>query len=183
MGGGTFQIEPDASSASYFHAVNALFPSVEPVKVLACQPPKNAGGSGWQIDAEYPRLAPTSKGRSLEDRQFRPSTVISRKSDLGDSIMTAIATAALASKPCSFTNLGVLRKQECERVHALRDELTKCKAQVTETGDTLELRPCSAADLGNAEIHTYHDHRMAMCFATLAFAVPGIKISDPSCVR
>merc|ERR1712151_239318 len=85
--------------------------------------------------------------------------------------------------PFSFTNLGVLRKQECERVHALRDELTKCKAQVTEIGDTLDLLPCEASSLGNAKICTYHDHRMAMCFATLGLAVSGIKIEDPSCVR
>eukprot|EP00966_Prymnesium_polylepis_P118694 2743748-Prymnesium_polylepis.1 len=59
-GGGTFQIEPDASSASYFYALNAMFPDVQPVRVLACQPPREAGGSGWQIDAEFPRLAPTA---------------------------------------------------------------------------------------------------------------------------
>ena len=58
--GGTFQIEPDASSASYFHAANALFPGVAPVRVMACQPPKADGGTGWQIDAEYPRLTPVA---------------------------------------------------------------------------------------------------------------------------
>jgi hypothetical protein len=36
---------------------------------------------------------------------------------------------------------------------------------------------------GNARISTYHDHRMAMCFATLGLALPGLKIEDPSCVR
>jgi len=128
-------------------------------------------------------LAPTSKGRSLEDRQFRPSTVISRKSDLGDSIMTAIATAPLASAPYSFTNLGVLRKQECERVHALRDELLKCGVQVSEIGDTLDVIPTTRTKMNGATICTYHDHRMAMCFATLGLAVAGIKIEDPSCVR
>merc|ERR1712072_446800 len=89
----------------------------------------------------------------------------------------------LASSPYTFTNLGVLRKQECERVKALHDELVKCKAQVTETGDSLEIVPCSSSLLGDARICTYHDHRMAMCFATLGLAVAGIKLEDPSCVR
>ena len=44
--------------ASYFHAVNALYPDHTPVRVLACQPPKADGGTGRQIDAEYPRLTP-----------------------------------------------------------------------------------------------------------------------------
>lgn len=243
--GGEFQIEPDASSASYFHACNTLFPAIKPVRVLACQPPKRDGGTGWQIDAEYPRLSPiaggeaaaatdvtdggsastgaagpttgaeasqylekhgveaalatalklcvksqpadplASIGRALmaESLQRKPAQTISRKTDLGDSIMTAITIAPLASSPYSFTKLGVLRKQECERVRALKDELRKCSAKVTETGDTLDITPCELSDLGHATIHTYHDHRMAMCFATLGLAVPGLKLEDPSCVR
>ena len=109
--------------------------------------------------------------------------VVSRKTDLGDSIMTAIAIAPLATRPYSFRCLGVLRKQECERVQALRDELTKCRAEVTETDDVLDIVPAHAAALGDATICTYHDHRMAMCFATLGLAVRGIKLQDPSCVR
>ena len=191
--GGTFQIEPDASSASYFHAVNALFPDVAPVRVMACQPPRVDGGTGWQIDAEYPRISPKAaaaaatagegaKGGEAAKRR-NTTQVVSRKTDLGDSIMTAITIAPLATTPYQFTNLGVLRKQECERVQALRDELTKCKAKVVETGDTLELSPCPADSLGDATICTYHDHRMAMCFATFGLATKGIKIDDPSCVR
>ena len=98
--------------------------------------------------------------------------------DLGDSIMTAIAIAPLAATAHRFASLGVLRKQECERVAALRDELRKCKATVHETveTDTLDVTPSAAADLGGATVATYHDHRMAMCFATLALKVGGIKI-------
>mmetsp|Transcript_55074 Transcript_55074/g.131245 ORF Transcript_55074/g.131245 Transcript_55074/m.131245 type:complete len:454 (+) Transcript_55074:123-1484(+) len=174
--GGTFQVEPDASSASYFHAVNSMFPDVAPVEVLACQPPKRAGGSGWQIDADFPEHAPVRAKPARE-------APVSRKTDLGDSIMTAIAIAPLASTATTFVELGVLRRQECERVEALRTELTKCKAKVTETGDTLVIEPSDPASLGDASIATYHDHRMAMSLATLALAVKGVKIEDPSCVR
>ena len=186
--GGSFQIEPDASSASYFHAVNALFPDIAPVRVMACQKPKQDGGSGWQIDAEFPRHAPIA-GSAAEGiasdsaKRAKNTQTVSRKTELGDSIMTAITIAPLAGSAYSFTNLGVLRKQECERVHALRDELRKCGAKVSETCDTLELTPCDGSTLGNASIHTYHDHRMAMCFATLGLAVGGLKLQDPSCVR
>ena len=68
-------------------------------------------------------------------------------------------------------------------MRALHAELTKCGARVTETGDTLEVRPSSPHALGRATIETYHDHRMAMCFATLGLIVAGIKLRDPSCVR
>ena len=41
----------------------------------------------------------------------------------------------------------------------------------------------SAEKLHGAEIETYNDHRMAMCFAILGLKVPGIKIKNPSCVK
>lgn len=151
--GGEFQIEPDASSGSYFWAAG--------VKVL------NWPHSGWQIDAEYPRFI------SLPPK-------VSRERDLGDSIMTAITIAPSASVPIQFTELGRLRVQECERVVALRTELTKCGAKVIEEGDTLTVYP---SPLHGAEIETYNDHRMAMCFAVLALKVPGIQLRNPSCVK
>jgi 3-phosphoshikimate 1-carboxyvinyltransferase len=39
------------------------------------------------------------------------------------------------------------------------------------------------SELHGAEIETYEDHRMAMCFAVVALAVPGIRIRNPACVR
>jgi 3-phosphoshikimate 1-carboxyvinyltransferase len=151
--GGEFQIEPDASSGSYFWAVG--------VKV------SNWPHSGWQVDARYPGFV------SLPPR-------ISRERDLGDSIMTAITIAPRADVPIQFTDLGRLRLQECERVIALRTELTKCGANVSEEDDTLTVYPSA---LHGAEIETYNDHRMAMCFAVLGLKVPGIKLRNPSCVK
>jgi 3-phosphoshikimate 1-carboxyvinyltransferase len=163
--GGSFQIEPDASSGSYFWAADALL--------------SRAGGastgisvahwptSGWQIDAEFPRFLPL------------PS-VVSRQQDLGDSIMTAIVLAPMGSHPTRFTDLGRLRVQECERVAALRTELQRCGARVEEEGDTLTVYP---SPLTGAVIETYGDHRMAMCFAILGLKVAGMRLKNPSCVK
>jgi 3-phosphoshikimate 1-carboxyvinyltransferase len=49
-----------------------------------------------------------------------------------------------------------------------------------EADDTLEVFP---SVLHGAEIETYNDHRMAMCFAILGLKVPGIKIKNPGCVK
>jgi 3-phosphoshikimate 1-carboxyvinyltransferase len=49
-----------------------------------------------------------------------------------------------------------------------------------EEGDTLTVYP---SKLHGAEIETYNDHRMAMCFAILGLKVPGIKIKNPACVK
>jgi 3-phosphoshikimate 1-carboxyvinyltransferase len=195
--GGEFQIEPDASSGSYFWAVDWLMWIAgfndEMGKIVV----RNWPTSGWQIDAEYPRY------RTL-------SVELSRQLHLGDSIMTHIAVAPCnpdsrpdqrppkgqfffpgspsggtgSPPPMVFKDLGRLRVQECDRVKALHDELKKCGARICwpEGRDELQVYP-SAGSLHGAEIETYNDHRMAMCFAVLGLKVPGIKLCNPSCVK
>jgi 3-phosphoshikimate 1-carboxyvinyltransferase len=192
--GGNFQIEPDASSGSYFWAVGWLLRNddihraskaectqhgSQPILKQAIPPIKfNKVGiahwptSRWQIDSDLTIFM------CLQVNQLPGA--ISRRSDLGDSIMTAIVAAPFGNYEVRFTDLGRLRVQECERVVALRTELTKCGAKVIETGDTLEVFP---SQLHGAEIETYDDHRMAMCFAVLGLKVPGIRLRHPSCVK
>ena len=193
--GGTFQIEPDASSGSYFWGAGKLLEENDFRRALEAVrlDPQLAGESftalrresnvvvlnwpesGWQLDADFTMFV---KGHGAN---FAAS--ISRFHDLADSIMTAIVLAPTAKhgvKVVKFTDLGRLRVQETERVVALRTELTKCGAKVVEEGDTLTVWP---SPLHGAEIETYNDHRMAMCFAILGLKVPGIKIKNPACVR
>ncbi|HMP81449.1 MAG TPA: 3-phosphoshikimate 1-carboxyvinyltransferase [Verrucomicrobiota bacterium] len=194
-GGGKFQIEPDASSGSYFWGAGFL--------LLLAQQENDDSSTGirrfetdfmarltddrqlpslmfrhwpvsnWQIDQRFPTLLPYPP-------QSRIQEMVSRSDDLGDSIMTAIVLSPFTEAPVRFTDLGRLRVQECERVVALRTELTKCGAKVIEEGDTLTVYP---SKLHGAEIETYNDHRMAMCFAILGLKVPGIKLKNPSCVK
>ena len=124
----------------------------------------------------------TTKEVALEEDGFE-RFVTSRKTDLGDSVMTAITLAPYTILPIKFTDLGRLRVQECERVVALKTELTRCGAKVVEEGDTLTVYPSKLEELHGAEIETYNDHRMAMCFAVLGLKVPGIKIKNPACVK
>lgn len=209
QGGGTFQIEPDASSGSYFWGAGWLLPRIESQEAYATAkakaemagiafPPKGGMSLGvrpsqvgvrfwptskWQIDADLVELisAPSPITKPQQGRTFVsfPSE-FSREHDLADAIMTVIALAPVESKETRFTDLGRLRVQECERVVALRTELTKCGAKVIEEGDTLTVYP---SQLHGAEIETYNDHRMAMCFAVLGLKVPGIKLRNPACVK
>ncbi|MFM1768616.1 MAG: hypothetical protein RJA22_1145 [Verrucomicrobiota bacterium] len=166
-GGGEFVVEPDASSGSYFWAADWLLGGGGSQVGVADWPE-----SGWQRDADFPACL----------RRWRAGNYaeVSRARDLADSIMTAIVLAPWAAEPVRFTDLGRLRVQECERVLALRTELTRCGARVVESGDTLEVFPSA---LHGATIQTYEDHRMAMCFAVLGLKVPGIRIQHPECVR
>ena len=181
--GGTFQIEPDASSKSYFDAAKRLFPySSEDIPEdmsAILRNPLEIPGQDFLPENYLENL----KQRLQVDDWFKhwiKLRKISRLEHLGDSIMTAIVIAPLDSEEKQFTDLGRLRVQETERVVALRTELTKCGAKVVEEGDTLTVCP---SKLHGAEIETYNDHRMAMCFAILGLKVPGIKIKNPACVK
>jgi 3-phosphoshikimate 1-carboxyvinyltransferase len=181
-----FTIEPDASSGSYFVGAGWLlsrqasntsgsFPTKRPLTVpeILDRLRENSVSvshwpvSTWQIDSQFPKfLAFPSR--------------ISRETELGDSIMTAIVLAPFAGNRVEFNGLGRLRLQECERVQALQTELTACGAKVLQSGDTLQVYPST---IHGAEIETYNDHRMAMCFAILGLKVPGMKIKNPACVK
>lgn len=174
--GGTFTIEPDASSGSYFVGADLLFRLTHSLTAPNRVQVRHWGQTDWQIDSrfsEFPNLGRAPAGLDAVRE-------ISRATDLGDSIMTGIVLAPLLPQPISFTNLGRLRLQECERVAALRTELSKCGARVVEEGDTLTVYP---SRLHGAQIETYEDHRMAMCFALVGLNVPGILIRNPSCVK
>jgi 3-phosphoshikimate 1-carboxyvinyltransferase len=163
--GGTYDIEADASGASYFWGADWLLRE-SGSRVMVVPTP----ASGMQADQKFLDL--------IAQGTWRPS--YSRQTDLADSIMTAIVLAPFASNTTRFTELGRLRVQECERVKALRTELSKCGARVEESGDTLTIHP---GPLHGAEIETYNDHRVAMCFGMLGLRVPGMRLSKPACVR
>jgi 3-phosphoshikimate 1-carboxyvinyltransferase len=202
--GGVFSVEADASSGSYFLAAQQFLsaststdhsgtavPLDIPPEVSVVRWPK----SGWQVDERFSEVlanTPTLRNafgfrnnpplgsnlaRSSQDVE---GSIISRSRDLGDSIMMLVVMAPFATDSIRFTDLGRLRLQECERVVALRSELTKCGARILEEGDTLTVYP---SQLHGAEIETYNDHRMAMCFAILGLKVPGIRIKNPACVK
>lgn len=163
--GGVYDVEADASGASYFWGADWLLRGSGSRVAVVPTP-----ASGLQADQKFLDL--------IVDRPWQAA--YSRRTDLADSIMTAIVLAPFASTAVSFTDLGRLRVQECERVEALRTELGKCGARVDETGDTLTVHPGA---LHGAEIETYNDHRVAMCFAMLGLRVPGIRLRNPTCVR
>ena len=163
--GGTYDIEADASGASYFWGADWLLRDGGSRVTVVPTPT-----SGMQADQKFLDL--------IAQGTWRPA--YSRQTDLADSIMTAIVLAPFAPETTRFTELGRLRVQECERVKALRTELSKCGARVEESGDTLTVHP---GPLHGAEIETYNDHRVAMCFGMLGLRVPGMRLSNPACVR
>ncbi|HIH42810.1 TPA: 3-phosphoshikimate 1-carboxyvinyltransferase [Candidatus Woesearchaeota archaeon] len=102
-----------------------------------------------------------------------------------DVVQTLAVVALFANGITRIRNVSNLRIKETDRLHAMATELRKLGGDVEELESGLEIKGCGEdlKRLHCAEINTYNDHRMAMCFAIAAFKIPGIKILNPSCVN
>jgi 3-phosphoshikimate 1-carboxyvinyltransferase len=174
---GKVLVEGDASSASYFLAAGAI--QGGEVKVTG------VGRLSIQGDVKFAD-ALAKMGAEIE---WGDDYIIARKSVLSaiemdmnhipDAAMT-IATAALFAKGTTkLTNIYNWRIKETARLAAMATELRKVGAIVEEGHDYITITP--PAKLNTADIDTYNDHRMAMCFSMMAFADCGITINDPDC--
>lgn len=167
-----FEIEGDASSASYFWAISAL--TGEPIEIINI--PKNSK----QADV-IPRKSGIYK-HLTNSYNLQPTTYNLNCRDFPDSSMTLAMLAAFRNGKTVLTGLANLRVKECDRLHALAVELRKIGACVKERRDGLEITG-NPEKLKSAKIKTYNDHRMAMCFGVAQFFIPDIKIENPSCVK
>ncbi|GGP44615.1 3-phosphoshikimate 1-carboxyvinyltransferase [Shewanella algicola] len=174
---GKVLVEGDASSASYFLAAGAI--QGGEVKVTG------VGRLSIQGDVKFA----DALAKMGADIEWGDDYIIARKSPLTaiemdmnhipDAAMT-IATAALfAQGTTKLTNIYNWRIKETDRLAAMATELRKVGAIVDEGHDYITITP--PEQLNTADIDTYNDHRMAMCFSMMAFADCGITINDPDC--
>ncbi|MBI2453819.1 hypothetical protein HYV58_01425, partial [Candidatus Peregrinibacteria bacterium] len=160
-----FDVEGDASSASYFWAIEAI--SGTPVDI------RNA--PRFNKTSQQPDMAM----RSILKKSALPDIIDCR--DFPDSAMTLAVYLAFRKGKFRLTGLQNLRMKECDRLRALVTELNKigCRTHEEDDGMTIYGAPDS---LHGAHIKTYNDHRMAMCFGVAGFFIQGITIENPSCV-
>lgn len=177
-----YQIEGDASSASYFWAAAAVTGGRVTV---ANVPRKSLQGDTALVDilaAMGCRTTKTDQGITLHG----PAELRGIEIDMGDCpdvVPTVAVVAARASGRTVITNIGHLRIKECDRLHVMAKELGKLGIKTEERPDALIIEGQGPnANLRGAQIETYNDHRIAMSFAVAGLYVPGIKILGEECV-
>ena len=183
--GTSFEVEADASAASYPLAVGAVQGGTVTVSGLSTS---SAQGDIAIVDLLAAMGCDvTSDGHSVTvgrppDRPLRGIDVdMAATSDL---VPTIAAVATTASTPTTIRGVGFIRVKESDRLGDLARELARTGARIAETADGLFVEPVpgGAGGLHGAELHTHHDHRLAMAFAVLAAAVDGITVDDPTVV-
>ena len=179
---GVVYVEGDASSASYFLGLGAI--AGGPVRVegvgadsvqgdvrfadaLAAMGARITMGPNW-IEAAPPE---NGKLKGIEQDCIA----------IPDAAMTLVPVAVFAVGPTKLTGIASWRVKETDRIDAMANELRKLGGKVETTADTLTVYPPkNLNELHCAEIKTYDDHRIAMCFSLMTLATP-LRILDPGC--
>ncbi|OBU18549.1 3-phosphoshikimate 1-carboxyvinyltransferase [Photobacterium aquimaris] len=174
---GDLLVEGDASSASYFLAAAAIKGGA--VKVTGI------GKKSIQGDIQFAD-ALAAMGADIE---WGDDYVIARCGNLTavdmdfnhipDAAMTIATTALFAKGTTSIRNVYNWRVKETDRLAAMATELRKVGAVVEEGSDYITITPPTT--LNHAQIDTYDDHRMAMCFSLVALSDTPVTINDPKC--
>ncbi|HVX30549.1 MAG TPA: 3-phosphoshikimate 1-carboxyvinyltransferase, partial [Nitrolancea sp.] len=173
-----YAVEPDASAASYFFALAAA--TGGRVRV------HNLGVNSGQGDAHFVDVLEQMGCTVIREENAlevhgpaRLRGVDVDMNAISDTVQTLAAIAPLAGGPVNIRNVAHIRHKETDRISAVVTELRRLGVNVDERDDGLTIQP---ATIRPATIETYDDHRMAMSFAILGCATPGITIRDPGCV-
>jgi 3-phosphoshikimate 1-carboxyvinyltransferase len=174
--GRPYDIEPDASAASYFFAAAAITQGQATIAGLSqasLQGDVAFCGCLQRMGCEvrYAENSITVVARPLRGIQVDMNPI-------SDTVQTLAAVALFADGPTVIRGVAHIRHKETDRIAALATELRKLGANVEEHADGLTITP---RPLHAAEIDTYDDHRMAMSLALVGLSVPGVVIRNPDC--
>ncbi len=176
--GRTYEVEGDASSASYFLIIPAVLGGRVRIKNLSLR--------SKQADVLLLKVLDEAGGRVYEDEgvvvEFskEPETFEVDIRDAPDLFPTLCVLAVFCKGRSRIYGAPHLRYKECDRIGAMVRELKKCGVRIRELPDGAEVE--GGVRVHGAELDTYDDHRIAMSLSVLGLAVPGVVIRDPECV-
>ena len=182
---GTIHVEADASSASYFIALGAIAQG-DGIRIQGVGADSIQGDIRFMDAAAQMGAKITSGPNWLEiQRGAWPLKGITLDCNhIPDAAMTLAVMALYADGPTTLRNIASWRVKETDRIVAMATESRKLGATVEEGQDWITIHPLPAGHWKRASIHTYDDHRVAMCFSLAAFNADQIpvRIEDPKCV-
>ena len=177
-----YNIEPDASNATYFLAAAAMHAGSRITL-------RGLGKHSLQGDVGF---ADVLKRMGAEVTMENESITVAGTdtfegidvdlSAMPDTAQTLAVAAVFAQGPTTIRGLHTLRVKETDRIAALAAELQKLGAGVRVEGDDLTIEPPKNG-IHPASVATYDDHRMAMSFALAGTKSAGVRILDPQCVN
>ena len=199
-----YEVEPDVSAACYFYAMVPLLKTSVIVKGVQ--------EDSLQGDIQFLNVLEqmgcqkkaTSEGIRLTMTEPEMHGVDISMKDFSDQTMTLAAIAPFADSVTRIHNIGHIRFQESDRLHAILTELQRMGVRCEEVPeiDGIQIFPWekvqgdhiatesaggmkrgSIAEGGSTIIEAYDDHRMAMAFTLPGLKTGNIVIKNPGCCR
>ncbi|PHI31374.1 3-phosphoshikimate 1-carboxyvinyltransferase [Budvicia aquatica] len=172
-----YLVEGDASSASYFLAAAAIKGGA--VRVTGIGKNSVQGDIRFADVLEMMGAKITWGSDFIECQRGELNGIDMDMNHIPDAAMTIATTALFAKGETLIRNIYNWRVKETDRLNAMATELRKVGAEVEEGQDYIRVVPPKT--LNHAEIATYDDHRMAMCFSLVALSDTPVTILDPKC--
>ncbi|HEY3473644.1 MAG TPA: 3-phosphoshikimate 1-carboxyvinyltransferase [Anaerolineales bacterium] len=175
----SYQIESDASAASYFFAVPAICGGT--VRVANISRNSKQGDIAF-LDILQQMGCIINEGDTFIEVSGTGtlSGVDVNMSDIPDTAQTLAAIAPFAASATRIWGIASARVKETDRVHAMCSELARLGVRVEEHQDGMTIYPTN--NMLSAVIQTYNDHRMAMAFSLIGLRFDGVTIDNPACV-
>ena len=181
--GRTYEIEADASSATYWLAAAAVAPkSGARIEGLPPTSPQADIGFVKLLEAQGARREHFGRNSIGMHHHHRLKGCELDMSDMPDAAITFAVAMVTADGPTIINGLHTLKLKESDRIEALANELRKIGCMAATSDNSIAIDP-SGKHEEPVVIETYNDHRIAMAFAVLGLVRPNISIADPKCVK
>ncbi len=172
-----FEVEPDASAASYWAAAAVIAGGT--VRIDGLGRGSTQGDVGFiEVLARMGALVEWADDHVVVGSSGVLRGIEVDMSDISDTAQTLAAVAVFADGPTTVTGIGFIRGKETDRIAAVVTELGRLGIDAREDPDGFTLNPATPQP---GVVATYDDHRMAMSFALIGLRAPGIQIADPGC--
>jgi 3-phosphoshikimate 1-carboxyvinyltransferase len=174
-----FQVEGDASSASYFWAAAAVTGgtvTTENIRAVTSR-------QGDLAFLEVLERMGCSINRGDRRVTVHGHPLVGLEADMSrmpDMVPTLAAVALFARGKTVIGNVAHLRFKESDRLHALWEEGTRLGARIEELADGLVIE--GRTPLRGAICDPHDDHRLAMSLAVVGLKVPDLRIGNERCV-
>ena len=177
--GRKYNVEGDASSASYFFLAAALLRKT--IRIMGINRQSKQGDIRLLNVLEELGCKVKSEENWVEVTgcNLAKGNLVFDLNDMPDMVPTLAVLAAFREGQTIISNVAHLRIKESNRLAAMVAELNRCGIDAQELTDGLVIQ---GGKFRPAIIETYNDHRMAMSFAIASLVVPDIEISDKKCV-
>lgn len=170
-------IEPDLSSASAFCAAAAATGG----EVTVAGWPQATDQPGALLPGLLARMGCRISRSAAGLTVHGPDRLAGLEADLRDApelALTLAALATLAGSPSRLTGIAHLRLQESDRLGVLAGELGRLGARVQVLPDGFAIEPAPLAAPAGVALDPHADHRLAMAYAVVGLAVPGVGVLD-----